>query len=126
MAAILQFPFATTIQADRDPPPVVAQIIPFPTPSDSLSKHDVEVLLGLLESEGKEWVFERERDGNSNLSAVIAHGNPKSRAYAAFLVCRRDGKLRLIDARLAARWGTLGEFHDVENLASALAQLLRR
>jgi hypothetical protein len=56
-------------------------------------------------------------DGNWGLSAILVPSKPEGQDYAAFLVCRSNSKLLLIDARLSARWRRLGVFDDAEALA---------
>ena len=126
MAAILEFPYSVAGHPQRLPVPSSATVIPFPTASESLSKRELALLLPLIGTAGQDWVCEPERDGNSNLSALIASGDPDSGSYAAYLVCRKESRLHLIDARLAARWGTLGVFTHMEDLVLALAKLIYR
>ena len=101
-----------------------AQVIRFPSASDSLTKHDLEALAALMSAANGEWRCETERDGNWGLSAIIVPGKPEGHDYAAFLVCRSNSKLLLIDARLSARWRRLGVFDDTEALALALAGII--
>ncbi len=70
------------------------------------------------------WRCETERDGNWGLSAIVVPGKPEGHDYAAFLVCRSNSKLLLIDARLSARWRRLGVFDNAEALALALARII--
>jgi hypothetical protein len=109
---------------DVPPDPGSAQVIRFPSASDSLTKRDLEVLAALVAAANGEWLCETERDGSWGLSAIIVPGNPKGPDYAAFLICRSNSKLLLIDARLSARWRRLGVFDDTEGLALALAGII--
>ena len=97
-----------------------ARVIRLPDPSDSVTRHDLDALAALISATSGEWLLETQRDGNWDLSAVLARRAHASHDYAAFLVTRRGGRLRLIDARLAARWRTLGVFDDIAALACAL------
>lgn len=126
MAAILEFPYSAASHPQRPPVPISATVIPFPVASESLTKRELALLLPLIGTAGHDWVCEPERDGNSNLSVLIANGDPESGSYAAYLVCRRESRLHLIDARLAARWGTLGVFSHMEDLVLAVAKLIYR
>jgi hypothetical protein len=105
--------------------PPSAQVIRFPSASDSLTKLDLEALAALTSAAHGEWRCETERDGNWGLSAILVPSKPEGQDYAAFLVCRSNSKLLLIDARLSARWRRLGVFDDAEALALALAEIMR-
>jgi hypothetical protein len=106
------------------PDPPRARVIRLPDPSDSVTKHDLEVLAALIAAAPGEWLLETQRDGSWDLSAVMARRAPAGHDYVAFLVCRHGGKLRLVDARLAARWRTLGVFDDIAALARVLGRLI--
>jgi hypothetical protein len=106
------------------PAPASAQVIRFPSSSDSLTKQDLDALAALMTAANGAWRCETERDGSWGLSAIIVPGKPEGQDYAAFLVCRSNSKLLLIDARLSARWRTLGVFDDTEALALALAGII--
>jgi hypothetical protein len=102
-----------------------AQVIRFPSASDSLTQHDLEALAALMSAAAGEWLCETERDGNWGLSAIIVPARRGGHDYAAFLVCRSNSKLLLIDARISARWRRLGVFDDTEALALALAGIIQ-
>jgi hypothetical protein len=124
-ALVVAFPCHPPSAHHHEPPdPPSAQVIRFPSSSDSLTKHDLEALAGLMSAAGGEWLCETERDGNWGLSAFIVPARPEGHNYAAFLVCRSNSKLLLIDARLSARWRRLGVFDDSESLALALAGII--
>ncbi len=95
------------------PDPPRARVIRLPDPSDSVTRHDLEVLAALISVAPGEWLLETQRDDNWDLSAVLTRRAPAGHDYAAFLVCRHGGRLRLVDARLSARWRSLGVFDDV-------------
>ena len=124
-ALVVAFPcHRASAHQDVPPDPPSAQVIRFPSASDSLTKHDLEALAALMSAANGEWRCETERDGNWGLSAIIVPGKPEGHDYAAFLVCRSNSKLLLIDARLSARWRRLGVFDDAEALALALAGII--
>jgi hypothetical protein len=110
----------------REVPPVppAAQVIRLPSASDSLTKRDLEVLAALMATANGEWLCETERDGNWGLSAIIVPAKPQGHDYAAFLICRSNNKLLLIDARLSAHWRRLGVFDDTEALALAVVEIV--
>ena len=97
-----------------------ARVIRLPDPSDSVTRHDLDALAALISATRGGWLLETQRDGNWDLSAVLARRACAGHDYAAFLVTRHGGRLRLIDARLAARWRTLGVFDDIAALACAV------
>lgn len=100
-----------------------AQIIPFPRQSpDSLTNPDLHVLWGLMSHLGDRWVCETHRDSNGDLCALIAPRNPPPDAYTAYLVRRSSWRLVLSDARLSARWGTLGVFEQASEVVAALGR----
>jgi hypothetical protein len=107
------------------PAPPRCRVIRLPDPSDSVTAHDLGLLAALIASPSGEWLLETQRDGNWDLSAVLARRVSAGQDYAAFLVSRRGGRLRLVDARLSARWRTLGVFDDIAELAHALRPLIR-
>jgi hypothetical protein len=83
-------------------------VIRFPNPSDSLTRDDLDALAGLTATASGKWLCETTRDDNWDLSAILVSGRTDSHEYAAYLIRRCDGKLVLIDARLAGtggRWG---------------------
>jgi hypothetical protein len=124
-ALVVAFPcHRESAHRDVPPDPSSAQVIRFPSASDSLTKRDLEVLAALMAPANGEWLCETERDGNWGLSAIIVPGKPEGHDYAAFLICRSNSKLLLIDARLSAHWRRLGVFDDTEALALALAGII--
>jgi hypothetical protein len=102
------------------PAPPRCRVIRMPDPSDSVTAHDLDLLAALIDTSCGEWLLETQRDGNWDLSAVLARRARAGHDYTAFLVTRHGGTLRLIDARLTARWRTLGVFDDIAALACAL------
>jgi hypothetical protein len=124
-ALVVAFPCQRASAHQPVPPdPMSAQVIRFPSASDSLTTRDLDALAALTSAANGEWRCETERDGNWGLSAIIIPGKPDGHDYAAFLVCRSNSKLLLIDARLSARWRRLGVFDDTESLALALTGIM--
>lgn len=124
-ALVVAFPCHLASAHQEGPPdPPSAQVIRFPSASDSLTKHDLEALAALMSAANGTWRCETERDGNWGLSAIVVPGKPEGHDYVAFLVCRSNSKLLLIDARLSARWRRLGVFDNAEALALALARII--
>jgi hypothetical protein len=124
-ALVVAFPCSRAAARHHVPPdPASAQVIRFPSTSNSLTKHDLEALAALMSTADGEWLCEAERDGGWGLSAIIVPSKPERHDYAAFLVSRCDDKLLLIDARLSAHWRRLGVFNDTEVLVLALAGII--
>jgi hypothetical protein len=124
-ALVVAFPcHRESAHQDVPPDPPSAQVIRFPSASDSLTKLDLEALAALTSAARCEWRCETERDGNWGLSAILVPSKPEGHDYAAFLVCRSNSKLLLIDARLSAGWRRLGVFDDTQALALALAEII--
>jgi hypothetical protein len=124
-ALVVAFPCQPTTAHQPVPPdPASAQVIRFPSSSDSLTKNDLDALAAVMSAANGAWRCETERDGSWGLSAIIVPRKPEGQDYAAFLVCRSNSKLLLIDARLSARWQRLGVFDDTESLGLALAGII--
>jgi len=126
-ARVVAFPCRQVSAHPAMPPPAPAsgQVIRFPALSDSLTRPDIEALAAVTSGSKGAWHCETERDGNWGLSAlVVPAGRPSGHDYAAFLVCRIDGRLHLVDARLSAHWRTLGVFDQIGDLAGALQQAI--
>ena len=121
-AVVFAFPYreASAHQRMPPPPPRSAEVIRFPPAADSLTRADVDVLVAAMSDLSDEWRCETERDSNWGLSAIIVPSEPRDDEYSAFLVCRIDGQLHLVDARLSAHWRTLGVFEHAGDLALAL------
>ena len=124
--AVVQFPHTRSGAHHRDPPtkPASFRVIRFPNPSDSLTRDDLDALAGLTATASGKWLCETTRDDNWDLSAILVSGRTDSHEYAAYLIRRCDGKLVLIDARLAAHWRTLGIFNDTTSLVLALGPMI--
>jgi hypothetical protein len=124
--AVVQFPHSRIGAHHRDPPAKRAssRVVRFPNPLDSLTRDDLDALAGLTASASGKWVCETTRDDNWDLSAILVSGRTDSHEYAAFLIRRCDGKLVLIDARLAAHWRTLGIFDDTASLVNAVGRMI--
>ena len=98
-AIVVAFPSQRANAHHSVPPdPASAQVIRFPSASDSLTKQDLDALAALTSAANGGWRCETGRDGDWGLSATIVPGRPDGHDYAAFLVCRSDSKLLLIDA----------------------------
>jgi hypothetical protein len=121
-ALVVDFPYrqASAHQGMPAPAPRSADVIRFPSATDSLSRADIDVLAAVTAGLKGRWRCETERDGNWGLSAIIVPTDAQGIDYAAFLVCRIDSKLHLVDARLSAHWRTLGVFEHAGDLALAL------
>ena len=124
--AVVQFPHSRIGAHHRDPPAkrVSSRVVRFPNPVDSLTRDDLDALAGLTASASGKWLCETTRDDNWDLSAILVSGRTDSHEYAAFLIRRCDGKLVLIDARLAAHWRTLGIFDDTASLVNAVGRMI--
>jgi hypothetical protein len=124
--AVVQFPHSRIGAHHRDPPAKRASspVVRFPNPLDSLTRDDLDALAGLTASASGKWLCETTRDDNWDLSAILVSGRTDSHEYAAFLIRRCDGKLVLIDARLAAHWRTLGIFDDTASLVNAVGRMI--
>ena len=124
--AVVQFPHSRIGAHHRDPPAKRAssRAVRFPNPLDSLTRDDLDALAGLTASASGKWLCETTRDDNWDLSAILVSGRTDSHEYAAFLIRRCDGKLVLIDARLAAHWRTLGIFDDTASLVNAVGRMI--
>jgi hypothetical protein len=124
--AVVQFPHSRIGAHHRDPPAKRAssRVVRFPNPLDSLTRDDLDALAGLTASASGKWLCETTRDDNWDLSAILVSGRTDSHEYAAFPIRRCDGKLVLIDARLAAHWRTLGIFDDTASLVNAVGRMI--
>jgi len=100
------------------------EVITFPSRESSLTAHDLDALDDLIASAHSEWDLEISRDFDWNVIALLAPHDCDPCTYTAFLVCRRNGRLILRDARISACWRTLGDFADVEALMLALRKVV--
>jgi hypothetical protein len=121
-ALVVDFPYRQASAHQRVPSPAQrsAEVIRFPGPTDSLTNADIDALVAATSGLKGRWRCETERDSNWGLSAIIVPSESRRTDYAAFLVCRIDSKLHLVDARLSAHWRTLGVFDHANDLALAL------
>jgi len=101
-----------------------AGVLPFPARPNSLTKRDMHALWGLMLELRGDWLSETERDGDGDLWAVLGPREPEANGYTAFLVCRKAGRLTLIEAPLVASWKVLGTYDSAAALAAALAGIV--
>jgi len=105
---------------------VQTNALPFSACQNGLTKRDMHVLWGLVLKLGGEWICEMDHDGDGDRWAVVGHRQPETAGYTAFLVCRKQQRVTLIEVRLAANWKFLGEYESVDALAVALEEIIGR
>ena len=120
-ATILVFPRGRAVRPAQ--PAHRGEIIPFPPVRCGLTRWDLNAIEGIMAKSHGGWHLEVE-PSEAGPSALILPTISGRGDVRAFMVCRDGKRLRLLDARPAVDWPTLGSFDSLEALLDALARAI--
>ena len=123
---IIAFRRCTEEEPFRVPPSAAphCQLTRPPSPLGGLTAHDTLTLRKVVFALKGDCRCRVTRDGRGALWAAISAQREDLAERSAFLICRVDGQLWLIDVTTETHWTTLGRYNSPDGLATDLGAII--
>lgn len=102
----------------------IAPVARFRGHSNGLTKQELHALWSVVLIHGHDWLLETEVDGSGDLWAVLGPRLPETNGYTAYLISKKQGHFRLIEAGHTGFWRLMGEYHTISDLRTAICRFI--